>query len=197
MAVAAPARYYVNPTGQLADDLASIIKTEGGYAERKTEPGGSVNYGIAFATFEAWEKIHKRPHPTFATLKAMTPSTAAQIYAATYAPPIFYHLLGVGVGRVLLDSAVNNGVGGAISIAQAALHLDEDAHVGPVTLWALTHHPRVELINKLCDMRIKRQATFKNAHTSLPGHPGRTWDKVWTERVERVRKEALELAKGH
>ena len=129
-------------------------------------------------------------------LHALPAWEAVRIYAEIYAPPIWYHLLAPGVGHVLLDSAANNGVGGAIGIAQTGLGLDVDHTVGPVTLWALTHRPRDALIDLLCDARLKAQKGFKLYAVDIPKHPGRTWGQVWTERIARIRTEAHALAKG-
>jgi lysozyme family protein len=193
----APSRYYDNPTGVLLEDLQAIVKKEGGYVERASEPGGAGNFGVSFNQYKAWRALHKQSEPTLEDLKSMLPSEAVKIYANMYAPPIWYHLLNPGVAKVMLDGAVNRGVGGQIGDAQEAMGLDVDHTVGPVTLWALTHRPHDELIDQLCDFRLAKQKTFKLYDVeALPDKkPGLTWGTIWDTRVQQLRVDAHNAAK--
>src|SRR5262245_6930564 len=96
-----------------------VFVSEGGYAERDSEPGGAVNMGISFAMFKDWWAHEKKPgSPTFADLKALTREDAEAIYRSHYFDPIRFGQLPAGVDYALVDFAVNSGVGGACRSVQ-------------------------------------------------------------------------------
>ena len=93
--------------------LGFILEDEGGYAERPTEPGGAVNFGISMTTFSSWRSMHSRPRPAFADLKAMSKDEAIAIYTMNYALPLHFENIPAGLDYAALDAAVNEGVDAA------------------------------------------------------------------------------------
>ena len=184
--------------GNLAASLERILKHEGGYAERATEGGGAVNMGITFTTFEShWHKSGKPGKPTFQDLREMTREAAIGIYDDLYAKKIDFDRLPKGFDYVLLDSAVNNGVGGAIQNLQVALRLPVTKKWSPSLSWAARTKNATVLINLFCDTRLKRQKTFRDYNTPTKIGGKTTFGMVWDRRVEEVRKTALAMLGGN
>lgn len=173
--------------------IVTILKDEGGYAERSTEGGGAVNMGITYTVFCAWRLMHGKPKPTFADLKAMDVAEATLIYRAQYLDGVHFNDLPAGVDYEVADASINGGVAGSIKILQEALGLEPDGHYGLVTRWAVQHRVNIDLINKLCNIRVAKYKTFKNFSVPYKEGEKRTWGDIWIERIERVRKRSIAM----
>lgn len=177
--------------------LASILRLEGGYAERPTEGGGAVNRGVTFTVFQAWRRLKGQMSVTYDDLKALTKEEAIAIYEEQFLAPIHFDELPSGVDHAVLDAAVLGGPTGAIKILQEALGFPPekcDGHFGLVTRWAATHRVVPELIGRFCDERLETYRTFKNWKVVAVAKTGKAWGDIWTARIAAVRKEALALA---
>lgn len=176
--------------------LSHTFQIEAGYAERDTEGGGAVNRGITFTTFKAWRSLKGQLSVTWDDLKAMTQEEATQIYNAQYLAPISFDKLPSGVDYVVLDCSIIGGVAGAVKILQKALGFkgkQVDGHLGLSTLWGVKQRDKVKLINAISDKRLEVYPTFGNYKKVAVKKTGKTWGKIWTERVAKVRKAALGL----
>jgi lysozyme family protein len=179
--------------------LDFIYSAEGGFVIRDTEPGGAGNRGIAFERFKAWWHLQKRTgEPTFDDLKNQPQADADALYGKFFMDPCHFDDLPLGVDYVVLDGFIN---GGGLIILQHALGMKDDHpevehHIfGPVTLWGATHRdPRV-FINKLCDVRRARNAVLRLSNKPIKTGSQKTWEQVWNERTEVVRKRALAMVK--
>lgn len=168
--------------------LAFVYKDEGGYAERPTEGGGSVNMGITFTVFSAWRQLAGKPAPTWADLKAMTVDEATQIYEAQFLTGVHFDDLPAGADYCVLDAAINGGVAGSIKLLQAVLGFAvADGHYGLVTRWAVQHRPVAKLIDDLCDARLAHYKTFSRFNQPYAAGKTKTWGDIWTERIAEVR----------
>ena len=191
------------PSRAFEQAMIYVFNDEGGFAARPTEGGGAVNMGITYTVFCAWRAKQGKPKPTFADLHAMSKDEASAIYRAKFANVIRFDELPRGVGYVVLDSAVNNGVSGAMRVLANALGTDRPApgH-GPtdVMLAAIAQRGPAGVIDAFCDERLREQKTFKTyaKHItkmvlgrviSLP----RTWGQAWDGRVEKVRARGLAM----
>ena len=178
--------------------LDHIFAHEGGYAERKEEGGGAVNMGITFDTYKAHMATQGLLDVTWEDLKKMPKSIAEAIYLKTYLQPIGFDDLPPGLDYAVLDGAILGGVSGSIKLLQISLGLTPvDGKFSPVVRWAANHRPLDILINIYCDNRLVKYETFKTWKTIAVKKTGRTWGEIWTDRIETVRKRALELANDH
>ena len=89
-----------------------------------------------------------------------------------------------GVDYAVFDCGVLNGVGTAAEILQARLGVKVDGDIGEKTLSACLGADGATLINHICDDRLQRMQT-------LAGWA--RFGKGWTNRVNRVRADALKM----
>ena len=169
-----------------------VLKDEGGYGERSSEPGGAVNKGVTFEAFKFYCKKKNLPEPTFDDLKAISVETAMEVFRGQYADLIHFDELPHGSDYCMLDSAINNGPGGSIRFLQRALELPITGKFDAVTLEKAKAMDATELVNKFCDIRLKIQKTFKN-YNYPTGHKGKTYGWVWDRRVGLVRTRAMAI----
>ena len=163
--------------------MAEIFKQEGGYVDHPSDPGGATNLGITFAVLQEW-----RGHPiTKADVKALTKAEATLIYEARYWNVIKGDSLPAGVDLLTMDGAVNSGPSQGAKWLQRAVGVEADGKIGPATLAAVSKANAVDVINGIYDQRL----AFLKKLKTWP-----TFGKGWQARVDRVRKEALEMAKA-
>ncbi|MBR0681934.1 glycoside hydrolase family 108 protein [Roseomonas eburnea] len=164
--------------------VAEVLTHEGGYVDHPRDPGGCTNFGITRATLQAW----RRARVTCADVRAMDVAEARAIYRTHYWNAIRADDLPAGIDLVLFDAAVNSGRRRAAEWLQAAVGVEEDGAIGPVTLratWAT--NDRGSLIERICAARM----VFLR---ELPTWS--TFGRGWTSRVDRVCAVAMRLAGG-
>ena len=162
--------------------LRQVLKSEGGYVNHPSDPGGRTNLGVTQKVWEEWVG-----HPvTEADMRALTPELVAPLYKKMYWDKVRGDDLPSGVDYVVFDIAVNSGTGRAAKMLQQVVGVPADGAIGPKTINAvLTCNVSGEdLVNKLCD---KRLAFWQ----SLPTFD--TFGKGWTNRGTHVREEALKM----
>ena len=162
--------------------LRQVLKSEGGYVNHPSDPGGRTNLGVTQKVWEEWVG-----HPvTEADMRALTPELVAPLYKKMYWDRVKGDDLPAGVDYVVFDIAVNSGAGRAAKMLQQVVGVPADGAIGPKTINAvLTCNVSGEdLVNKLCD---KRLAFWQ----SLPTFD--TFGKGWTNRGTHVREEALKM----
>lgn len=174
----------------LDDALNLIFQEEGGYDEREAEGGGAVNMGITLKTLRIYRND---PNLTKEDLKALSREEAEEIYIWKYAIPVHFDAYAPGVGYLLFDSAVNNGVTGCQRFLETATGHEADGHFDPDVFWAARHMPARDLINAFCDARKAHIPTMKVANDPVKPGSTRTWGDVLLGRNERVRKRAIDM----
>jgi lysozyme family protein len=157
--------------------VAFVLRMEGGFVDRRDDPGGPTNLGVTIPTLTAF-----RGHPvSVADIKALTPEMVEPLYRDLYWRKVLGDLLPAGVDLCTLDMAINSGPGAAARLLQRTLNLTADGLIGPRTISAVNAQPIPALVDRLCAGRL----TYLQA---LP-----TWDvfgKGWAKRVEAVRVQA-------
>ena len=144
------------------DLIKDLLNKEGGYCNDPDDNGGITNYGI---TKQALADYFKRPLSSIndAEIKGLSRTTAETIYLRNYYVKPKIYLLPAGLRPLMLDMAVNHGVGTAIKLLQQALAgfdytCAADGVIGTQTLGqateALADHDGV-FINHLVDLRSK------------------------------------------
>lgn len=167
-------------------DLAQTIKlvfgSEGGYSNHPKDPGGATKYGITAATLGSWRKLGRKATPL--EVQSLTLAEAMQILDRQYAQPIHFAELPAGLDYAVFDFAVNSGPSQAAKILQRILGVGADGFIGARTIEAIAGHNVEDLINDLCDDRMKFLRTLE----TWP-----TFGKGWTNRVSDVRNGALKM----
>jgi lysozyme family protein len=138
--------------------LDRVFLSEGGYAERATEPGGAVNMGISFEQFSKWwYRTHiAGSKPTFEDLKVMPRSVAEDIYGTEFLSRVRFDVLPSGVDYAVADFAINSGVSGALNACRDALKIARPVaswHMDATLLNILRWRVREDVITSICDER--------------------------------------------
>ncbi|TIU93770.1 MAG: hypothetical protein E5W04_33760 [Mesorhizobium sp.] len=158
--------------------LALVLKSEGGWSDRKADPGGATMKGVTLANF----RRHVKADASKADLRKITDGQVATVYRRFYWDAVSGAELPDGVDYTVFDFAVNSGPGRAAKYLQAVLGIAQDGRIGPATLAAARAKPAGVVIDMLCDARL----AFLQR---LPIWP--TFGKGWSARVASVRSEAL------
>lgn len=168
--------------------LELLDEDEGGYVNHPEDKGGPTNRGITLATFRRYIKSNA----TITDLKNITNEQVKVIYKRGFWDTVHADELPGGVDYAVFDFSVNSGPKRALKYLQMALQEmglykgNIDGLIGPQTLKAVNAADRVQLINRLCDLRLK----FVRGLSNFP-----TFGKGWERRIAGVRKDAIELAK--
>lgn len=101
-----------------------VLRAEGGYVNDPADPGGETKYGIS-----------RRAYPAL-DIAALTEDDARAIYRRDYWDACRGDSLPSPLDQLVFDAAVNQGVGAAVKMLQAAVGVRADGQIGPVTLAA-------------------------------------------------------------
>lgn len=157
---------------------------EGGYANHRDDPGGATQWGLTQAVYDAYRARVGRP---VQDVRLVSAAEHRAIFEKQYWTPIKGNDLPSGVDLCLYDYSINSGAGRAVKELQRALGLAVDGIVGVRTLDAVRAADDETLINDICDRRLRFMKSLRT---------WKTFGKGWTARVGRVRRAALELARG-
>lgn len=161
--------------------MEHMLKSEGGYVNHPSDPGGRTNLGV---TQRVWEEWLGRP-VSEKEMRALTPAIVAPMYKRRYWDKVSADSLLSGVDYVVFDAAVNSGPGRASKWLQTVVGAAADGAIGPNTLKAVAGYPADKLIE---DYQALRLSFLK----SLP-----TWDtfgRGWDRRVAEVKQTAQSFA---
>ncbi|TGP27244.1 MULTISPECIES: glycosyl hydrolase 108 family protein [unclassified Mesorhizobium] len=161
-----------------ARSLALVLESEGGWSDKKADPGGATMKGVTLANFRRYVKADAGK----AGLKKITDEQVATVYRRFYWEAVRGSELPDGVDYAVFDFAVNSGPRQAARSLQAVLGVAQDGCVGPATLAAARAKPAGAVIDTLCDARL----AFLQRLSTWP-----TFGKGWSARVASVRSEAL------
>lgn len=126
-----------------------ILIEEGGMANLRRDPGGLTKYGIS-----------QRAYPNL-DIASLTSRQALEIYQRDYWTPIQGDALPVGMDYLVLDCAINQGVGAAIKLLQEAARTAVDGVLGTQTLEA-TRRAMPGILGEFCALRAWRYEINKN-----------------------------------
>lgn len=118
--------------------LALVKSYEGGWSNHAADPGGLTKWGITIKTLRALGLDFNRDgRVDAADMRAMTPAQAADVYRREYWLAANCPSLPAPLAFLVFDSAVNQGVGRAVRLLQAAVGAAVDGAFGPATLRAV------------------------------------------------------------
>jgi len=143
----------------LSDALIFTLAWEGGFTNHPLDPGGATNFGVIQSRYDQYRTFKKLPKQS---VKFITKAEYVEIYDKYYWDPVRAQYLSGPLGLALFDTAVNLGVGGAISRLQSSMKL-------PVTgKWTQNISDKIHDSNQLeiainiCKLRVaKRHARVR------------------------------------
>jgi lysozyme family protein len=154
--------------------IKHVLAAEGGYVQDPNDRGGETKYGIS-----------KRSYPHL-DIKGLSLEMATAIYRRDFWTPIQGDALPPGLDLLLLDHAINAGVGASVRLVQRITGCALDGQLGPLTLAAIAARDPQKMIEEF-------SATRLAFYESLPGW--RHYAAGWTRRVQRMRRAALAMAR--
>ena len=160
--------------------LALILKSEGGFVNHKSDPGGMTNFGVTRNVWKEWVK-----HEVDETeMRSLTPEMVTPLYKQRYWDACKCSDLPLGVDYVVFDSAVNMGPSRAAKLLQAALEVKADGIIGRASIAAATAADPAELVESFS---LGKEAFYQSLPTFL------TFGKGWLNRVAHVQDAAEQM----
>jgi lysozyme family protein len=144
---------------QILDKLVSK-KVEGGYANKKGDPGGPTKYGITQKTLSDY----RGKKVTIKDVQNLSVDEAKKIYRKSYYHDTHIDQLPADLQPIVLDSAVLHGPQNGIRMLQTALNqkgykVDADGLIGATTVaqaQAAAKQNSGGVINSIVDQRVAR-----------------------------------------
>ncbi|MCB1510794.1 MAG: TIGR02594 family protein, partial [Hyphomicrobiaceae bacterium] len=164
--------------------LEHVLEMEGGYSNDPHDPGGPTDKGVTLAVFARHLGRSLGDHNRAALiddLKRISEATVRDIYFKRYWSPSRASQLPAAVGLIHFDAAVNHGLRGAAELLQAAVRVDVDGEIGPITLAAAIASDPAETVTRYADLRRAR-------YRALP-HFWR-FGRGWLNRVDKTERRA-------
>ncbi|CAB4146398.1 zliS Lysozyme family protein [uncultured Caudovirales phage] len=151
-----------------------VIRLEGGQkiTNNPHDPGGLTKWGIS-------QKAYPR-----LDIKALSEAQAFKIYEEDYWEPMRCESYSPAVALILFDAAVNQGVGGAIRMAQAVAGTLTDGILGPKTIAAINAMGDLSFVRRFAKARVAR-------YLSIDTEIEEANEKGWMNRIIDVTTEAL------
>jgi len=164
-----------------AESIRRLLKSEGGYVNHPSDPGGPTNFGITLGDYRKYVKADA----SAADIRAMEIDEAKAIYRAKYWGAMRGDELPAGVDYCVFDYAVNSGTGRAPKVLQRVLGIPVTGRMDGATVTAARGREARALVQAICDERMR----FLQALKTWP-----VFGKGWSRRVGEVRAAALAMA---
>lgn len=154
-----------------------MLKSEGGFVNHPSDPGGMTNLGVTKATWENWVGRESDE----AEMRGLTPEKVEPLYKKKYFDAVRGDELPMGLDYLMFDFAVNAGAGRAIKTLQTAVGVTPDGGFGPMTMAAVQAVDPNELIERFSQAK----EDFYRSLTTFA-----TFGKGWLNRVADVKVKA-------
>jgi lysozyme family protein len=161
--------------------LDLVLKSEGGWVNHPSDPGGETNLGVTKAVWEEYVG-----HPV-KTMKDLTKDDVAPMYELKYWRPCYCEVLPRGLDFVVFSMGVNAGPGRSVKLLQQSIGCVPDGVIGPRTRELISTSNSANLIAKFSETR-------REYYRSLKTFP--IFGKGWLARVDREEQEALDMTKN-
>lgn len=150
--------------------LEIVLKSEGGFINHPSDPGGATNLGV---TKKVWESWVGKPVP-ISDIRNLTPKQVSPLYKKQYWDAVRADDLPSGLDYLVFDFAINAGVFRAIKTLQKALSIVDDGVFGNKTLESIKKADLTDLISRFSDLK-------EQFYKSLPTFS--VFGKGWMRRV--------------
>ena len=107
----------------------SVIKSEGGFVDHPSDPGGMTNLGVTRAVYSRW----LGREATEQEMRDLTKKDVSPIYKQWYFDAINGDDLPAGIDYSVCDIAINSGPSRAAKMLQKCVGAKPDGAIGPVT----------------------------------------------------------------
>ena len=161
--------------------LDLVLKSEGGWVNHPSDPGGETNLGV---TKRVWEEYVGHP---VESLKKLTKDDVAPMYEQKYWRPCYGEVLPRGLDFVVFSMGVNAGPGRSVKLLQQSIGCVSDGIIGPRTRELISASNTATLIAKFSETR-------REYYRSLKTFP--IFGKGWLARVDKEESEALDMVKN-
>lgn len=157
-----------------------MLKSEGGFVNHPSDPGGMTNLGVTKATWEGWvgREVDE------AEMRGLTADKVELLYKERYFDAVRGDELPMGLDYLMFDFAVNAGAGRAIKILQTAVGVTPDGGFGPMTMAAVQAVDPVELIERFSQAK---EDFYRSLNTFA------TFGTGWLNRVATVKQHATSM----
>lgn len=163
--------------------LRHVLKSEGGYVNHPSDPGGMTNLGV---TKRVWEEWTGRP-ATEQEMRSLTVDMVAPLYKQRYWDSVRGDDLPSGVDLCVFDCAVNAGVGRSAKFLQRVVGVLQDGSIGAMTLAAVAKKEPLNIIAEFCHLR---EQHYRSLDTFA------TFGKGWMRRLDSVEAECKEMCRA-
>ena len=154
-----------------------MLKSEGGFVNHPSDPGGMTNLGVTKATWENWVGRESDE----AEMRGLTPEKVEPLYKKKYWDAVRGDELPPGISYLCFDFAVNAGAGRSIKTLQTAVGVTPDGGFGPMTMAAVQAVDPVELIERFSQAK---EDFYRSLNTFS------VFGKGWLNRVADVKLKA-------
>lgn len=166
--------------------LPLFLKHEGGFVNHPKDPGGATNKGVTIGTLKRLGiDVDGDGDSDITDLRNLRHEDVARVYKLFYWDAVKGDLLPPGLDYAVADFGINSGPARAAKHLQKVVGVVQDGDIGPKTLAAVAARDPQEIINALCDSRLR----FLRGLKTWP-----TFGKGWSRRVAEVRAVALAWA---
>ena len=167
--------------GNFKECLELVLKSEGGWVNHPSDPGGETNLGVTKRVWEEWVG-----HPV-ESLKNLTKDQVAPLYEQRYWRPCYGEVLPRGLDLIVFSMGVNAGPGRSVKLLQSVIGCVPDGVIGPKTRGVIRDSNTATLIAKFSETR-------REYYKSLKTFP--MFGKGWLARVDKEELEGLDMAKN-
>ena len=154
-----------------------MLKSEGGFVNHPSDPGGMTNLGVTKATWENWVGRESDE----AEMRGLIPEKVEPLYKKKYWDAVRGDELPMGLDYLMFDFAVNAGAGRAIKTLQTAVGVTPDGGFGPMSMAAVQAVDPNDLIERFSQAK----EDFYRSLTTFA-----TFGKGWLNRVADVKVKA-------
>ena len=167
--------------GNFGHCLDLVLKSEGGWVNHPSDPGGETNLGVTKRVWEEWVG-----HPV-ESMKNLTKDQVAPLYEQKYWRPCYGEVLPRGLDLVVFSMGINAGPGRSVKLLQSSIGCVPDGVIGPRTRGLICESNIATLISKFSESR-------RDYYRSLKNFP--VFGKGWLARVDKEEQEALQMCKN-
>jgi lysozyme family protein len=154
-----------------------MLKSEGGFVNHPSDPGGMTNLGVTKSTWENWVGRESDENE----MRSLTPEKVEPLYKKKFWDAVRADELPTGISYLVFEFAVNAGVGRSIKTLQSAVGTTPDGWFGPITMVALQAIDPHELIERFSQAK---EEFYRSLSTFS------VFGKGWLNRVADVKLKA-------
>lgn len=171
-----------------AKALPLFLKHEGGFVNHPKDPGGATNKGVTIGTLKRLGiDVDGDGDSDITDLRNLRNEDVARVYKLFYWDAVKGDLLPSGLDYAVADFGINSGPARAAKHLQKVVGVAQDGDIGPKTLAAIAGRDPQDIINALCDSRLRFLKALKTWGT---------FGKGWGRRVAEVRAVGLAWAEN-